>query len=264
MKYWIVFCALLGLVGCAPQNQNFTLNQSYSARGQSSRVEFIVIHYTAGDFKTSLETLTKTEVSAHYLIPPEGGTVYQLVDENRRAWHAGDSQWRGRTWLNSSSIGIELVNSGYEDTPEGRKWFPYSDAQINTLIALLKELKQRHNVHVGNIVGHSDIAPQRKVDPGPTFPWARLAAEGVAAWPDARRVQELYQGFNQQLPPPSWFQSQLSKVGYAIPQSGQWDEASRTALIAFQMKYRPDRYDGEPDLHSAALLSALLEAFSQP
>ena len=132
--------------------------------------------------------------------------IYKLVDENQRAWHAGESQWKGRTWLNSSSIGIEIVNKGFRDTPQGRVWYPYTEGQIQTLIALLKDLKTRHGVPGANIVGHSDIAPQRKVDPGPLFPWQRLAEAGLIRWPDAAQVASRRGEFEQALPDALWFQ----------------------------------------------------------
>jgi hypothetical protein len=110
------------------------------------------------------------------------------MDENQRAWHAGDSQWQGRTWLNSSSIGIEIVNPGFKDTPTGRLWYPYSEAQVQSLIVLLKDISKRHAISPRSIIGHSDIAPLRKLDPGPLFPWKRLASEGIGIWPNEQAV----------------------------------------------------------------------------
>src|SRR5690606_40716868 len=139
------------------------IDDSLRAQGQSSRVQYIVLHYTSADLQRSLALLTRGEVSAHYLIGEEPATIYRLVDEERRAWHAGDSTWQGRTWLNASSLGIELVNQGYEEDPDGtRRWYPYPEEQIEVLIALLKDLVARHDLPPGSIVGHSDIAPQRK------------------------------------------------------------------------------------------------------
>lgn len=256
MKTLHLLALTLLLAGCAG---GLRIDDRYRARDQSSRVDFIVIHYTSSDFATSLATLTRGGVSAHYLLPADQPTAYRLVDEERRAWHAGDSQWRGHTWLNASSIGIELVNPGYEDTPQGRRWYPYPQAQIDHLIALLKDLKTRHGVPGANIVGHSDIAPQRKVDPGPLFPWAQLGAAGLIPWPDAAGVQEQLRRLDGRLPDVAWFQHQLAAAGYAVPQQGELDQATRNVLAAFQMKYRPARCDGQPDLETAALLLALLQ-----
>ena len=242
------------LAGCAG---GLRIDDSYRARDQNSRVEFIVIHYTSTDLPGSLATLTHGGVSAHYLLAADQPRIYRLVDETQRAWHAGDSQWRGRTWLNASSIGIELVNPGYVDGPDGRRWQPYPQAQIDRLIALLKELKARHRVAPANIVGHSDIAPQRKVDPGPLFPWAQLGAAGLIPWPQPAAVQERLRQLDGRLPDVAWFQRQLADAGYAVPRQGALDQATRNVLAAFQMKYRPTRFDGQPDLETAALLLAL-------
>ncbi|SDT16742.1 N-acetylmuramoyl-L-alanine amidase [Pseudomonas oryzae] len=254
MKTLSLLALALLLAGCTG---GLRIDDSLRSRDQSSRVEQIVIHYTSSDLGASLATLTHGGVSAHYLLPADGRKIYRLVDDERRAWHAGDSQWRGRTWLNASSIGIEIVNPGYEDTPDGRRWYPYPQAQIDTLIALLEDLKARHGVAPVNIVGHSDIAPQRKVDPGPLFPWRQLAAAGLIPWPQAATVQDKLRQLDGRVPDVAWFQHQLERVGYAVPQHGKLDEATRNVLAAFQMKYRPELHDGQPDLHSAALLLAL-------
>ena len=140
---------------------------------------------------------------------------------------------------------------------DGRQWQPYSEAQISALIALLKDIVQRHHLPIDCIIGHSDIAPQRKIDPGPLFPWQRLADAGLIRWPDARQVAALQPGFNQRLPDALWFQQQLAQVGYSIAFSGEFDEQTRNVLAAFQMKYRPARHDGVGDAESAALLAVL-------
>ncbi|SDU05377.1 N-acetylmuramoyl-L-alanine amidase [Geopseudomonas guangdongensis] len=254
MKTLPLLALSLLLGGCAG---GLRFDDSQRSVDHGSRVEFIVVHYTSSDLDESLRTLKNGGVSAHYLLPAEGDKVYRMVDEQRRAWHAGDSQWRGRTWLNASSIGIEIVNRGYTDTPHGRTWQPYPPAQIDTLIALLKDIQARHGVAPINIVGHSDIAPQRKVDPGPLFPWARLGAAGLIPWPEPATVQERLRQLDGQVPGTAWFQHQLARVGYAVPQHGELDQATRNVITAFQMKYRPARHDGQPDLHTAALLLAL-------
>ncbi|WP_220812625.1 N-acetylmuramoyl-L-alanine amidase [Pseudomonas paralcaligenes] len=249
----LVLSALL-LAGCA---SGLRIDDSLRAQGQSSRVQYIVLHYTSTDLLRSLALLTRGEVSAHYLIDDGSARIYRLVDEDRRAWHAGDSEWQGRTWLNASTIGIELVNQGYYEGPAGRYWQPYGEAQIETLIALLKDLVKRHDLPVDSIIGHSDIAPQRKVDPGPLFPWKRLADAGLIRWPEPAAVVREQARFAAALPEVIWFQEQLHKLGYAVPRTGILDQATRNVLIAFQMKYRPARYDGEPDAESAAILQVL-------
>lgn len=242
------------LAGCASGPR---IDSRYTAIGQNSRVQYIVLHYTSTNLSNSLRLLTEEEVSSHYLIGDTPATIYRLVDENRRAWHAGDSQWQGRTWLNASTIGIELVNRGYSDGPNGRQWQPFAPAQIEALVELLKDIMQRHQLAPGSILAHSDVAPQRKVDPGPLFPWKRLADAGLLPWPDAHAVAQQQAEFSQSLPTVAWFQQQLQRQGYLVPEHGELDEATRNVLAAFQMKYRPARYDGEPDAETAALLLVL-------
>lgn len=242
------------LAGCSSGPR---IDHSYTASGQSSRVQYIVLHYTSADLPRSLELLTKEEVSAHYLINAVPPTIYQLVDEDRRAWHAGVSEWQGRTWLNGTTIGIELINQGYFDTPKGRYWQPYAQQQIDTLIVLLKDIMQRHHLPPGSIIGHSDIAPQRKVDPGPLFPWKQLADAGLMPWPNADVVAREQALFSITPPDISWFQQQLAEQGYVVPDTGVLDEETRNVIRAFQMKYRQTLYDGQPDAETAALLLVL-------
>lgn len=221
------------------------IDTRHSARGQDSRVRFIVLHATEADFETSLRILTEGPVSSHYLVRDEPATIHRLVDESRRAWHAGHSQWRGVTQLNASSVGIEIVN---------RRGQPYPPAQVDAVIALVRDIASRHGVPPERIVGHADIAPQRKLDPGPWFPWRRLAEEGLVPWPDEALAAQRQPAFEAALPDAAWFQQRLAAVGYEVTASGQWDEATRRVLEAFQAKYRPQRADGQPDAQSAALL----------
>ncbi|MBC7197757.1 MAG: N-acetylmuramoyl-L-alanine amidase [Pseudomonas balearica] len=255
MKAFGLVALLLLLAGCASGPE---IDTRYSAVAQDSRAQFIVLHYTSTDFEHSLELLSRGEVSSHYLIDRAPAKIYRLVDENRRAWHAGESEWQGRTWLNSSSIGIELVNPGYEQAADGRRlWYPYPEPQIDALILLLKDIMQRHGLKPGAIIGHSDIAAQRKVDPGPLFPWKRLADAGLLPWPDARLVAAHREVFSRALPATEWFQTQLAQQGYRVPRHGMLDEETRNVIAAFQMKYRPARFDGMPDAETAAILAAL-------
>ncbi len=159
---------------------------NFSDRKPGGDPSILVFHYTDMiDAKSALDRLCDpaAEVSAHYLID-EDGTVYQLVDEGKRAWHAGISYWRGLRDINSHSIGIELANPGQT---YGLK--PYPEAQIKSLIALSKEIIARYSIAPENIVGHSDIAPDRKSDPGPYFPWKTLAEQGISKWPDFGSLQ---------------------------------------------------------------------------
>lgn len=242
------------LAGCASGPR---LDTTYSAASQGSRVELLIIHYTALDFPTSLRVLTQQEVSSHYLVDVDPPTIYRLADESQRTNHAGVSAWERRRMLNTSSVGIEIVNLGYEDGPGGRRYLPYPERQIDAVIGLVKDIVARHRIAPDRVLGHSDIAPGRKVDPGPMFPWKRLADEGLIRWPDAARVAALRPVYEQALPDVAWFQQKLARVGYLVPLDGRLDEATHNVLVSFQMRYRPARYDGVPDAECAAMLAAL-------
>jgi len=258
MKILAATLMLALLAGCATGPTGPQYDHSYTAKGQSSRARFLVLHYTVGDKPSSLATLTQQEVSAHYLVTDDPRPViYNLVDEKNAAWHAGNSSWKNFTQLNNSSIGIEIVNPGWKDTPNGRVYAPFPQSQIDALIPLVRDIVTRHHIAPENVLGHSDIAPQRKQDPGPMFPWQQLAAAGLVTWPDANRVVALYPIFQTQLPDVAWFQKKLHTWGYGLVESGVLDEQTRTVLSAFQMKYRPTNIDGIPDVQTAALLEAL-------
>lgn len=242
------------LAGCA---SGLRIDTSYRAASQGPRVDLLVIHYTALDFPTSLRVLTESGVSSHYLVDVDPPTIYRLVDEDRRADHAGVSFWQQRHLLNTSSIGIEIVNPGYEDTPAGRRWFPYPKAQIDAVVALVRDIVRRWQIPPERVLGHGDIAPGRKVDPGPLFPWQRLADEGLAVWPDAAKVAAYRPQYELQRPDVAWFQQRLARLGYLVPLGGELDAKTRDVVVAFQMRFRPARHDGEPDAETAALLAAL-------
>ncbi|KPX16609.1 Negative regulator of beta-lactamase expression [Pseudomonas amygdali pv. dendropanacis] len=255
MKLYFSAFLLLILTACASGPR---LDTSHPSVNFDGRVQYVVMHYTLISMEKSLQLLTHGEVSSHYLIGDDSkATIYKLVDESARAWHAGESEWEGRTWLNSSSIGIEIVNPGFKDTPAGRLWYPYTEAQIQSITVLLKDIVKRNKIDPKHIIGHSDIAPTRKQDPGPLFPWKRLAAEGLGIWPDERLVAQHQALLATNLPSISWFQQQLARLGYSTPQTGELDTATRQVLAAFQMHYRPARFDGEPDAQSAAILQVL-------
>jgi len=244
------------LAACASRGPGgLEVDRSIQAKSQNSRVEFVVLHYTSSGNQRSLQILSQHNVSSHYLITDEPRPrIYQLVDESRRAWHAGVSQWYGRTDMNSASIGIEIVNDG----GAGTDWAPYKPAQIETLTPLLRDIVRRHQIKPHNIVGHSDIAPQRKVDPGPLFPWRQLAAQGLGRWYDPELAAQARGEFEAHgLPDAAWIQAQLERVGYQVPRNGVLDKATRNVIAAFQMHYRPDRHDGLPDAETLAILKVL-------
>jgi N-acetylmuramoyl-L-alanine amidase len=241
------------------------IDKTYSAKGQASRVRFLVLHYTVADKPASLKILTEQQVSAHYLLTDDASPhVYGLVDETRAAYHAGNSSWKGYTQLNNSSIGIEIVNAGWKDTPQGRVYSPFPQAQIDALIPLVKDIVARHGILPENVVGHSDIAPLRKQDPGPMFPWYQLAQAGLVVWPDAHRVAAVRQVFDLQTPDAAWFQKKLAAHGFGLAQTGVFDQPTKTVIAAFQMKYRPANIAGEPDAETAAMLEVLTTPANSP
>ncbi|GGC61059.1 N-acetylmuramoyl-L-alanine amidase [Undibacterium terreum] len=253
---WIALASTIAILsGCAT---GVRLDTSKTAISQESRVKFLIIHYTALDMPTSLRVLTQQEVSAHYLVGDDNPTtIYRLVDESQTAYQAGLSDWKGFSRLNPSSIGIEIVNLGYQDGPNGRSYQPFPQYQIDKLIPLIKDIVARHKIKPENILGHQEIAPQRKPDPGPLFPWKQLADAGLIPWPYADQVATLQAGYEQQLPDITWFQKKLAQHGYLTPQTGVLDDATRNVLIAFQARYRPAKFDGHPDAESAAILQVL-------
>jgi N-acetylmuramoyl-L-alanine amidase len=262
MKTLLTTLLLALLAGCATGPR---IDHSYSAKSQSPRVKFIVLHYTVRDKPTSIKILTQQQVSAHYLVTDDPQpTIYNLVPETEQAWHAGVSSWKGFTMLNTSSVGIEIVNPGWKDTPQGRVYAPFPQTQIDAVIALVKDIAQRYHVPPENVIGHSDIAPGRKQDPGPMFPWQQLAAAGLAVWPDATRVAADRPVFDAQLPDIAWFQKKLATYGYGLQQNCLLDEHTRNVLSAFQSKYRPANFDGNPDAETAALLDVLTTPANAP
>src|SRR5205085_10045305 len=204
-------------------------------------VSMVVLHYTGmEDASSALARLCNplSRVSAHYVVA-EDGQILRLVSEDKRAWHAGLSYWRGVTALNDVSIGIEIVNPGHEF---GYRAFP--DAQIDALIPLLAEIKDRYRVSRGNVVGHSDIAPTRKQDPGELFPWGRLATHRLALPRPTRNLMD-----------PNWtdggFLLALERFGYDVSDP-------LAATVAFQRRFRPEMVDGTVDGECRAILLALL------
>ena len=200
-------------------------------------IDMLVLHYTG--MKTAKAALDRlcdpgAKVSAHYSVD-EDGTVYAHVQEARRAWHAGLSSWAGATDINARSIGIELVNPGHEF---GYRDFP--DAQIEALITLCHGIVLRHPIAPARVLGHSDVAPARKEDPGELFPWARLAKAGIGLWP---------QGIAGELGPEA-----LQRYGYDpnVPRE--------SIITAFQRHFRPQKLDGKWDGECAGLLASLLTA----
>ncbi len=204
-------------------------------------VSLLVLHYTGmQDAASAIARLCDPEakVSSHYLVA-EDGQILRLVDESKRAWHAGQSYWRGITDVNSASIGIEIVNPGHEFG-----YRPFPEEQIDALVTLVADIKDRHGITRGNVVGHSDVAPRRKQDPGELFPWARLAKLRLALPRPTRGLMD-----------PNWadggFLLALERFGYDVSDP-------LAAIVAFQRRYRPELIDGMIDGECRSLLLALL------
>lgn len=221
-------------------------------------VSMLVLHYTGMETaEAALERLTDpaAKVSAHYTID-EGGVVYAHVPEDRRAWHAGISFWREITDVNAASIGIELVNPGHEFG-----YRPFPEAQMAALTDLAHDILARHSIPARNVVGHSDVAPLRKSDPGELFDWRRLAQVGIGLWPEACEItsaDEIAPGADGEAV--LRYQEQLSFFGYGIEKTGCFDEATVAVTVAFQRHFRPHCIDGRADAETQALLTGLLGA----
>jgi len=237
-------------------------------------IDLVVLHYTGmQNAETALARLTDpapvaghypgpwqsddaapdaplSRVSAHYVVD-EAGQIYSLVPEEHRAWHAGASSWEDDGDVNGRSIGIEIVNGGHDfDLPD----FP--DAQIDGVIALLKDIFARWpQLNATRVVAHSDIAPERKADPGEKFPWKKLADAGVSVWPEHVATQLDADD------PTSEVQQHLAFIGYRVKQTGYMDAATKAALVAFQRRFRPADISGAIDDETRYLLIALSRQF---
>jgi N-acetylmuramoyl-L-alanine amidase len=239
-----------------------------STLARNGRVRFLVLHYTAADFAESVRLLTGQDVSAHYLVPSSSDVTYQarghrkvkifqLMDEADRAWHAGQSFWQGRSNLNDSSIGIEMVNLATKQ--DGVFNFPEFDPeQIEAFSELALDMLRRFpDIDPTRVVAHSDVAYTRKSDPGPAFPWKHLSALGVGAWYDEATKEEFERQFNNSgLPPLVQLLKAFATYGYAMPRID--DAGAICSLVrAFQMHFRPANHNGVVDEETAAILYAL-------
>lgn len=248
---WGLGAIVSGLLGCA---HGPTINRSHPSQNQDSRVQFIVLHATEIDFPTSLRVLTHGDVSSHYLVDRDG-TIYGLVPEDRRAWHAGSSFWEGSTPLNPSSIGIEIVSVPL-GMPEGTD-VPFPAAQMKAVRSLVSDIAQRHHVRPDRIVGHGEIQPEGRTDPGHRFPWSELAHDGLIPTPNPALVARYRIEFEQALPDVGWLQKQLAAHGYRIRCTGALDQQTREVIGVFQGRYRQTGVTGEPDAETSALIAAL-------
>lgn len=259
------------LVGAAPEGYQVT-RKFFPALAQNFRQRYVILHYTALDHEKSLRVLTQQAVSAHYLVNDTPDTeIYQLVDENKRSYHAGISSWRKDVTLNDTSIGIEIINEGYKVVNGKKTFVPYPEHQFQKVAALVKDLVTRYQIPPTNVLGHSDIAPTRKQDPGPQFPWKRLYDEyGIGMWYE----EAVKQNFMAQLIPESFtlnivnrsfvlkVQLALKQLGYGLTETGVWDDATKKTIEAFQFHFRPQNCEGTLDVETWAILQALNQKYS--
>ena len=277
-------CLTLPLMACVttPSSQvanpeSFVIDsQTYQATGKSQRIKTIVLHYTVSDNARSIQLLTKGNVSAHYLIMKNNDDkIYNLVAESERAWHAGNGEFAGRTILNDTSIGIEIVNDGIQkqsrtalkknaDGTQNLDYHPYEhfvefdEIQIKKVAQLVKDIATRYDIRAKNIIGHSDLAPSRKIDPGAKFPWQRLYQEyGIGAWYDEADKQffMLQNEFDDVTI--TEIKQAFREYGYKINDSNEWDKPSRDVIYAFQLHFRPLNPTGTIDAETYAILKAL-------
>jgi N-acetylmuramoyl-L-alanine amidase len=229
---------------------------NHGARADGRKPDMVVLHYTGmPSAEAALRRLcaADSEVSCHYFVF-EDGRIVQSVPEARRAWHAGAGSWSGDTDINSCSIGIEIANPGHD--------FGYPDypmRQVAALITLLRSITKRHKVPVDRVLGHSDVAPARKKDPGEKFPWRLLFESDVALWVEPTPISDgprLVLG--QTGESVATLQAALRKFGYGAPLSGEFDETTRDVVVAFQRRFRPARIDGVADASTMDTLSHLL------
>jgi len=230
---------------------------NHDARPEGLAIDVVVLHYTGmRDGQEALDRLCDpaAKVSAHYLIE-EAGEIWTLVPEARRAWHAGVASWRGASDVNARSIGVELVNPGHEF---GYRHF--AAAQMTALRKLLRDLLRRYKVAPADVVGHSDVAPLRKQDPGEFFDWRGLAHDGIGLWPDeeASRAGAWIMEFGDKHEAVADMQRRLAAFGYGLPATGLFDDATFATVKAFQRHFRPNRVDGLADAETLGRLDDLL------
>lgn len=219
--------------------------------------DLIVLHYTGmATGQGALDRLRDPEakVSSHYLVE-EDGRIFSLVAEERRAWHAGVSFWKGETDVNGRSIGIEIVNPGHE-----LGYRPFPEAQIAAVIALIADIRTRWVIPDARIVGHSDVAPSRKIDPGELFPWKQLADAGHGLWVEPPPAPGLPLTEGEEGAGVFALQAGLTRLGYDCAPSGRFDADTTTIVSAFQRHWRPEKVDGVADGETRARLIALLRA----
>ncbi|MFD0916280.1 N-acetylmuramoyl-L-alanine amidase [Pseudahrensia aquimaris] len=235
---------------------------NFGVRRDNAAPDILLLHYTGMDSaQGALDWLCCEEsgVSCHYFVFEDGRTV-QLLPEEARAHHAGVSSWHGDTDINSRSIGVEIANAGHS-VGEGVALPDFPQAQMDAVLALSKEVVARHRIVPQNVLGHSDVAPGRKLDPGENFDWAWLANNGIGHWiePTALATGSFFQRGDVGEPVEA-LQTLLALYGYGIEISGQFDERTETVVAAFQRHFRPQKVDGVADYSTIDTLHKLLKS----
>jgi N-acetylmuramoyl-L-alanine amidase len=228
---------------------------NHAPRGEPVRIDMLVLHYTGmASAAAALDRLCDpaARVSAHYLVE-ENGEIWRLVSEGRRAFHAGRSCWAGETNLNHVSIGIEIVNPGHE-----WGYRPFPEAQMTAVERLCRDLVSRYPIPPHRIVGHSDVAPDRKSDPGELFDWSRLARAGIGIWPHPAPDLARGRGRGVGVVERAAALAGLARIGYCVTPG---EEA--VALAAFQRRFRPERWDGRLDAETAQRLAEVRAAYDR-
>lgn len=220
------------------------------------KIDLLLMHYTATPTNAyALELLTSAEagVSSHYLVDGQG-RIIQMVAEGKRAWHAGEGEWAGECDINSCSIGIEIQNQGYALS----RVPAYGERQMAAVTELCSDIVHRHKIKPSRVLGHSDVAPHRKQDPGAHFDWERLALVGAGIWlepPEVKMMGNLLALDSNEI---TTLQAKLSEIGYGIEQTGKWDKRTHLVVTAFQRHYRPLLVDGVVDEQTYLLVDQLL------
>ena len=241
----------------SPLVASLSASPNHDCRKGVGAADMLILHYTGmRDGPSALHRLcdpAPPRVSAHYVVF-EDGEIVQCVAEERRAWHAGAGSWEGREDLNSRSIGIEIVNPGHEFG-----YRPFPEAQVAAVLALTGDVVARRGIAPHRVLGHSDVAPLRKQDPGEFFPWDRLAAEGLGLWVQPVPIAggKAY-GPGEEGPPIQAIQALFAMLGYGIAVTGVYDGLTEAVVTAFQRHWRQERVDGIADASTLATLRALL------
>ena len=246
-------------------------SNSYVATGKNERIQFIVVHYTATDNLGSIKELTSSRVSSHFLVLDEDDNkIYSLVPLEQRAWHAGASSFRGRTNINDTSVGIEIVSDGiakeYRNNPYPLydHYVEFKPIQIEKTAQIIKYVAEKYNIPTKNIVAHSDIAPGRKKDPGAKFPWKELYDKyNIGAWYDEADKQSFMNEEKFNATSIREIKDELRKYGYEVNRLDEWDKESKNVVYAFQLHFNPKNATGEMDLETFAILKALNKKYPE-